>query len=675
MQSSELQQRVQQQLQQEFRKLERHSTFAEGDDSFAEKFLEVVTRIFAKVTAGGVWLNPRDASLPRLVSHQKFDPSWLDTQSEIAKRHQTLISQFFKTGQSGVLVAKHDEASTGEGTNPFPFHLVLAPARVENRVVGIVELFVDPEISPSDLRGNLQVLQQFANLIGRWSAFESVHHAERREAFLSRLVTFSREIHASIDLAETCYAIANETRLLLGCNRVSVLTNDRDHCQLMAVSGQSTIEQRSQMARALTELAQVVAYSEEPLIYEGQPLDLPPQIERPLDDYLDQSFAKSVLVFPLVRSSATVTTPLENPLASNDHVKLPREVFGTLVLEQLDGETVDEEAMRRVQPLLDHIGSALANAIEHSRIPFLPWINRTQQLFERQRFPKLAWTAGLLLATLLFLAFWPTEFSIRTSGVLQPVERRDVFADLDGVVRHVHVKHADRVEPGDLLVSLENTDLEVRLADIVGQLQSAQQQALAAEKKMVGNSNLRLIERHQISQERDLLSKKIEALTRQLHLLQAQRDLLAVRSKMAGSVITWELQKHLAHRPVSRGEVLLTLANLQNQWEADLFVPERRIGHVVRAQNAQQEPLHVEFVSKTNPGEQTPGKARSVRGSAELHETKGLGVHVSVEFEKQGDENFYPGAEITAKIHCGQRSVGYVWFHQMVEWVYENFLF
>ena len=34
-----------------------------------------------------------------------------------------------------------------------------------------------------------------------------------------------------------------------------------------------------------------------------------------------------------------------------------------------------------------------------------------------------------------------------------------------------------------------------------------------------------------------------------------------------------------------------------------------------------------------------------------------------------------PGASVTAKVHCGRRSIGYVWLHDLFEWFQSRVLF
>ena len=51
------------------------------------------------------------------------------------------------------------------------------------------------------------------------------------------------------------------------------------------------------------------------------------------------------------------------------------------------------------------------------------------------------------------LSLWPAKFEMEAKGTLEPVDRRDVFAGIDGVVQDLKVNHGDQVEADQLLVS------------------------------------------------------------------------------------------------------------------------------------------------------------------------------------------------------------------------------
>ena len=70
------------------------------------------------------------------------------------------------------------------------------------------------------------------------------------------------------------------------------------HCHIEAISGQDTLEKRSNTVMALKKLATAVIRSDQPLWYEGSAEDLPPQIEEVLDAYIEESLVKWIAIIP-----------------------------------------------------------------------------------------------------------------------------------------------------------------------------------------------------------------------------------------------------------------------------------------------------------------------------------------------------------------------------------------
>lgn len=48
---------------------------------------------------------------------------------------------------------------------------------------------------------------------------------------------------------------------------------------------------------------------------------------------------------------------------------------------------------------------------------------------------------------------------------------------------------------------------------------------------------------------------------------------------------------------------------------------------------------------------------------------------IKVAIDKKDLPNLRPGATVTAKIYCGRRSIGYVWFHDLIAFVQSRILF
>jgi hypothetical protein len=555
---------------------------------------------------------------------------------------------------------------------------MLVPVVRDQRVLGLVELAFPAHVSIENLQAHLQLVMRFAGLIGQWIANKSIKSIQRRGDMLTQLDQFAKEVHSSIDVRETCYTIANEVRLMLKCDRASVFTLRGKKCHLAAVSGQATIDHRASLVVALSELVQAICISGDTLLYEGTPLDLPPQVEDLLEHYLDESFAKGLLIVPLkstVGDDSQQTSAFLSDSSTNQSAPV---TLGALVVEQLESELPIAELQQQGEPLLDHVRLALANSVQHSTTPLLPVLNlvrRSHAAVGGQNLPRTMGIGGFLLLAALILGFWPAELKIRAGGSLQPVERRDMFVDVSGIVKKVHVAHGDHVQVGDVLAELENSDLEVQRAEIIGQLHAAEQQALAAEKKMVDDSLLDSAERHRLASERLALIRRVESLKQQYKLLEAKHEHLTIRSTSAGSVVTWDTEDQLLNKPLSQGEVLMSVANLEGPWELDLFMPERRIGHVAHARHHSDEPLPVDFILRTNPSETISGNVKEIHASAELQETEGLGVRIKIDFDEQAVKDLYPGAAVAAEVHCGRYPLGYVWFHEVFEWIYTHIFF
>lgn len=663
------------QVQTHYQELARLASSESDPENFFGPLLKAILSLVPDVAAGAVWIAPGQATPLQLICQSRLNPAWTDPQNDEGQRHGALISRVITTGKSHIIAA--GSADDAPGFQPFADHLLLIPAARDQRVLGVVELVVYSHANLQGYQQHLAVLSRFADLVGQWLATSSIRQVQRRGELLSHVNRFAKEIHASIDLRETCYAIANETRLFLKTDRVSVATAHANKCLLRALSGQATIDHRSRVVTTLTELVHAVVVSGEPLIYGSGTLDLPPQIEERLDEYLDESFVKGLLIMPLFAESSHQG---ESKFLSNGsgHASEKPTSIGAVVIEQFEGQQPIADVFKGCEPLLDHIRLAMSNAVSHHDIPLRPlWqgIARSRVFVSAKNLPKTLAVVGALALFALVLCIWPAELPIRAGGMLQPIERRDVFVDVPGTVKKVLVSHGDHVEVGELVADLKNTDLEVQLAEVVGQLQSAEKQALAAEKKMIDNQSLDAAEKHRLASDRLILNRRIESLKKQYRLLDAKRDLLQVRSPAPGSVISWDVAQRLMNKPLSKGEVLLSIADLSGPWELELFVPERRIGHVATALHKNSEPLEVEFILRTDPSTIYKGQVKEVRASAELQEAEGLGVRVKVHFNEKSIPNLYPGAVVAAEIHCGRYPLGYVWFHEVFEWLYTHLFF
>jgi hypothetical protein len=148
-----------------------------------------------------------------------------------------------------------------------------------------------------------------------------------------------------------------------------------------------------------------------------------------------------------------------------------------------------------------------------------------------------------------------------------------------------------------------------------------------------------------------------------------------VTSPNDGQVATWDVAGLLGNRPVQRGQALLSVADTAGPWELELFVPDRRIGHVKLAQQQLASPMAVSFLLATDPAHSYTGRVRQVAMTSEVEPEVGAAVKVEVDVDRSALADPRPGASVVARIHCGRKSIGYVWLHEVWEFIQSRILF
>jgi hypothetical protein len=111
----------------------------------------------------------------------------------------------------------------------------------------------------------------------------------------------------------------------------------------------------------------------------------------------------------------------------------------------------------------------------------------------------------------------------------------------------------------------------------------------------------------------------------------------------------------------------LEIGDLTGDWVVELDVTDRRAGYVLKAMESHADPLLVSFVVATNPANTCEGKIVRTAGTTHLDERGESAVRMEVAIDETRVAELRHGAAVVAKIDCGRRSLGYVWFHELLE--------
>lgn len=541
----------------------------------------------------------------------------------------------------------------GEGRNQV-FLVPIGSKRNPNRGVIVA-------ITEADALGRIEILQTLGLVAELCSSYFQEASGEG--------TSDTQRLHESLDIKSASYATVNELRLHFGCDRVSVFLRKRNKSfQLQAVSGQATINRRANVVKAISRLVNAVAKLEEPFQFPGA-ADLSPQTDRALQHYLEITDADAVCVMPL-------REPV--PASDSQHEVKVGKVFGAVAFESFRGASTSHESIAK-SPMLASAEQALFNARSHSQIFLLPlWTGLGRLLGSR---PLLKAIVGLLVlaAVVAALVFVETDHYVHADGTLQPKVQRHLFAPSDGVVSEVLTKHGDRVDSDQTLVQLKNAELSQEIERILGELQIARRQLATAAamrlQKAQRTNEPRNRSTEQLASEQQQLETQIRHLTEQQELLKSRQERLSVTSPFAGEVLTWDLEKRLRSRPINRGQLLVTVADIYGQWEVVLDLPESRISTLLAAQRDSDEPLPVKFVLGTAPRDYWDATLVQVADNAQPHEELGIAVQLKADVPDFHEMERRAGSDVRAKILCGRRSLGYTLFHDLANFVRMRFLF
>jgi multidrug efflux pump subunit AcrA (membrane-fusion protein) len=248
-----------------------------------------------------------------------------------------------------------------------------------------------------------------------------------------------------------------------------------------------------------------------------------------------------------------------------------------------------------------------------------------------------------------------------------PQRRQHAFAPSDGIVIELPHGDGDAVKAGQSLANLHSPTLDIEESELVGKMRTVQEDLVAAETASLRNEldQSSSQPRGQLTARVLQLKEELRGLEEQLRIVRQQQAALAVKSPLDGIVVTWDPQRQLAGRPVKRGDTLLTVADVGGPWELSLEVSDRRAGHVLAARNGGQQ-IPVSFQLGTEPGKVGRGIVASIAPATELSAESEPVMRVTVELS-QTPASLRPGATVVARIHCGRRSLGYVWLHEIWE--------
>ncbi len=639
---------------------------------FYQGFLTRTINALASV-GGAVWLKNEQGNL-QLEYQINLHQTKLKDNPSGQQRHGMLIENLIAKGQPD-LVGPQSSGEDSEGAaNPTDYLIVAAPITTENEPDGLIEIFQRAGSGPTTQRGYLRFLVQMAEIASSFLKNQRLKEFSERQQMWHRLEKLVHNIHGGLNTKKTIYAIANEGRQFVECDRVSVAIKQGRRCKIEAVSGLDTIERRAEQIKLLNLLTGTVVKAGSPLWYGGDDADLAPQIEKNLQRYVDLSHTKMIAILPLHR-----VDPNAKPDDPETRRRKPTTI-GAVIFEQLSDDRITSSLRRRAQVVQSHSCDALTNSLTHSGVFLMPlWkaIGAVPGVKASSRIPKALLALTALAALIVAMFVIPYDFSLGANGKLVPEKRYEVYAPMDGRLKEIFVPENPGaiVEKDQLLAIMINDDLLSEIETLQGDLKTELEQ----QKKLTyaGIENLPRLDQLELRGEMDKSLQAEKSLRNKIKLKQAKLAKLKILAPARGQVVNWQIHQKLERRPVKTGQNLMTVVDPQTNWELEIELPERRVEHLLAQQKKSDEPLTATFTLASYPGQTFQGQVVKIDSQLDVYSDDGNAVLIRVAFDKADvpAELLRSGTRVTAKFHCGQRSIGYVLFHELIETVQSKVFF
>jgi biotin carboxyl carrier protein len=352
----------------------------------------------------------------------------------------------------------------------------------------------------------------------------------------------------------------------------------------------------------------------------------------------------------------------------------PRAVIGCLVVEQTADSRPRPELEERAALLAEHVGAVLTHARRQDRILFLRlWqtLGHGLEWFHGRKLAKTLAILGAVAGVVAALCFVPWEYRVVGKGKLMPIRRQQVFAPENGDVIRIAVRGGDKVRKGQLLLVLRNEQLTAELNDNESKLTQSEQQAnsYAAQEESARRDG---DNKTALQAAAGNAKSKLEAkgLKRILEIQRERVGSLNIVSPIDGTVAAFQLDQLLQNRPVQQGELLLEVMDETGPWRLELEVEGSRMGHVLRAWNdSPDHKLAVDFIPATAAESTFHGELDQIASRSAVSSEQSNIFECFVSTDASEIPNRRIGAEVRAKISCGKRSLGYVLFGDVIEFI------
>ena len=256
----------------------------------------------------------------------------------------------------------------------------------------------------------------------------------------------------------------------------------------------------------------------------------------------------------------------------------------------------------------------------------------------------------IIILSIIFILIIPIKITSTAPVEVVPKNPRLITAPFDGVVKNIIVNNNDKINSGDLLIQIEDTDLKNSFNLAKQSLQVAEKELLRSRQFSFSNNEekARLAE---LMAQVDLKKAEVESTSERLKnsKIYADKDGIAIVDQKNN----WQ------GRPVSVGEKIITIANPEKV-EFLIWLP-------VKDSLIIKENTDVKVFLDINPIKPLKGKLKRASYQSSLSPEEVLSYQISASFE--GEEIPRIGLREKAKIYGSRVTLFYYLFRKPITFV------
>ena len=492
----------------------------------------------------------------------------------------------------------------------------------------------------SDLAGNVfaDLVHELASQIESYEKGRVAGKKPESVQQLAQLMQLIQNLAKSPSTKVLAFHLVNDLAKVCGADRVT-FTNRSG--KILAISGVSQHSKRTELARNLAVLGKFCISSKGTIEWSGDEIVCDGRRRRGLKEVIRKLACESGFAIPLFESNRNQ---------------------GAVVLEYFEQEVSVEkrelvnEAMRFVTPVV-------AKSVRFYALPGVKLLDLIFNgiLLRPVRSLVCLCMIGILLACVFAILFaWQRPFVVEARGVLSPSEIRNVFAQIEAEVEQLHVTSGANVKAKQLLVVLDADRINNELVVVEGEINESLQQLRGLElwDPSSADSDQTTDRRAEIASEIERYKIKIATLRSRKNFYLQQKNKADVLSPIEGQITTPFLSERINARPLNRGDVIMSIANINGPWEIELMIPENRVEYIREWEKENGRLPEVKFRLASDSDESYNGTLMEIdyRVYEQVEGQEDM-VRAKVEIdEKALAEELRIGTRVIARIECGEKT-------------------